>query len=73
MNAHKTETTDLLTWEFKYCFLIVALYLSPNLYLFTSKMQSYKRAIGEVSVTVANAHSPCMSVSVLSYMLVYLF
>lgn len=28
----------------------------PNLYLFTSNMQSYKRAIGEVSVTVANAH-----------------
>lgn len=38
----------------------------PNLYLFTSKMQSYKRAIGEVSVTVANAHYSCMSVSVSS-------
>lgn len=55
----RTDNNDLLTWEFEYCFLIVALSLL-NSYLFISKMQSYKRAIGEVSVTVSNAPHSCM-------------
>lgn len=60
-NTKWTQQQTMIYWHGNLNILFRSTLSLPNSYLFTSKMQSYKRAIGEVSVTVSNAHHSCMS------------
>lgn len=74
LNECTQEQSTLVYWHRNLNIVQSYILYVPNPYLFTSKMQSYKRAIGEVSVTVANADYSCMSLCQFClYIFAYLF